>query len=154
MRNASSWCLVLAIGLVSGCEGEASDEAAESPADTVASAPSISLAEIAGTWSMRYVPESGDTTAVTNSQIQVTSEGWTLQLADRAPVEGIVTVSGDSILVIEGPYESVRRAGVMVTTHSVYRLEGDRLVGTVAARYPASEPDTLLILRSAGARAP
>jgi hypothetical protein len=38
--------------------------------------------------------------------------------------------------------------------HSVYRLEGDRLVGTVAARYPTSGADSLLVMRSEGRRAP
>lgn len=155
MQHVMRGCLVLAIAaLVPACEREPTEDVAESPADTVAAAPSISLAELAGTWNMRYVPASGDSTAVTNSRIQVTSDGWTLHIADRDPVEGVVTIAGDSILVVEGPYESLRRAGVMVTTHSVYRLEGDRLVGSVAAHYPASGPDSLLILRSEGTRAP
>ncbi|HYO46014.1 MAG TPA: hypothetical protein VEY33_04920 [Gemmatimonadota bacterium] len=148
-------CLVLAGGLLLlGCESEPAEEATELPADTVAAAPTISLADIAGTWNMRYVPESGDTTAVTNSQIQVTADGWMLLLADRDPVEGVVTISGDSILVVEGPYESIRRDGIMVTTNSVYRLEGDRLVGTVVAHYPTSDDDSVLVLRSEGTRAP
>jgi hypothetical protein len=41
----------------------------------------------------------------------------------------------------------------MVTTHSVYRLEGDRLLGTVVARYPTGAADSLLVLRSEGTRA-
>ena len=113
-----------------------------------------SLADIAGTWDIRYVPESGDTTAVTNSRIEVTADEWTLFLADRDPVEGVVTTSGDSILVVEGPYESIRRDGSTVTTNSVYRLEGDRLVGRVVAHYPTSGADSVLVLRSEGTRAP
>lgn len=155
MQQAMRRCLVLAGGLLLlGCESEPAEEATELPADTVAAAPTISLADIAGTWNMRYVPESGDTTAVTNSQIQVTADGWMLLLADRDPVEGVVTISGDSILVVEGPYESIRRDGIMVTTNSVYRLEGDRLVGTVVAHYPTSDDDSVLVLRSEGTRAP
>jgi hypothetical protein len=114
----------------------------------------ISLADIAGTWSMRYVPASGDTSAVTSSEIRVTPESWTLHLPGRDSVEGVVTASGDSLIVLEGPYESVRRDGIMVTTESVYRLEGDRLVGTVVARYPSSGADSVLVLSSEGTRAP
>jgi hypothetical protein len=148
-------CLVLAAGLLLiGCEREPAEETVDLPADTAATGPTISLADIAGTWNVRYVPESGDTTAVTNSRIEVTPDGWTLLLADRDPVEGVVTVSGDSILVVEGPYESIRRDGTMVATHSVYRLEGDRLVGTVVARYPTGDADSVLVLRSEGTRAP
>jgi hypothetical protein len=65
-----------------------------------------------------------------------------------------VTTSGDSILVVEGPYESVRRDGTMVTTHSVHRLVGDRLVGRVVARYPTGDADSVLVLLSEGTRAP
>jgi hypothetical protein len=148
-------CLVLVGGLLLlGCAREPTEEAVELPADTAGSGPTISLADIAGTWNVRCVPESGDASAVTNSQIEITGEAWTLHLADRDPVEGEVTVSGDSILVVEGPYESVRRDGTMVTTHSVYRLEGDRLLGTVVARYPTGAADSVLVLRSEGTRAP
>lgn len=154
MRQTMRRCLVLAGGLLLlGCRSEPADEVAEVPADSVAASPAISLEDIAGTWDMRYVPQSGDTT-VTSSQIRVTANGWTLLLADREPIVGAVMTSGDSIIVVEGPYESVRRDGVMVTTHSVYRLEGDRLVGTVVARYPTSGPDSVLVLRSEGKRAP
>lgn len=147
-------CLVLAGGLLLlGCQSEPADEAPNVPADTVAASRAISLEDIAGTWDVRYVPESGDTT-VTSSQIRVTAGGWTLLLADQDPIVGAVMTSGDSIIVVEGPYESVRRDGVMVTTHSVYRLEGDRLVGTVVARYPTSGADSVLVMRSEGRRAP
>lgn len=156
MLQRSSFPIALAVCLLLlGCErGPEPDEATEIPTDTLAAAPTISLADIAGTWNVRYVPESGDTTRVTNSQIRVTADGWTLLLADRDPVQGVVTTSGDSILVIEGPYESVRRDGTMVTTHSVHRLEGERLVGTVVARYPTGDADSVLVLRSEGTRAP
>ncbi|CAN5763692.1 hypothetical protein BH20GEM1_BH20GEM1_18330 [soil metagenome] len=155
MQQTMRSCLLLAAGLVLfGCESEPAEETTELPADTAAAGPTISLADIAGTWNMRYVPESGDTTAVTNSRIEVTPDGWTLYLAGRDPVEGAVTTSGDSILVVEGPYESVRRDGTIVTTHSVHRLEGDRLVGTVVARYPTGAADSVLVLRSEGTRAP
>jgi len=148
-------CLVIASGmLLLGCESEPAEDATELPAETVPAAPALSLADIAGTWDMRYVPESGDTTAVTNSRIEVTADEWTLFIADRDPVEGVVTTSGDSILVVEGPYESIRRDGSTVTTNSVYRLKGDRLVGRVVAHYPASGTDSVLVLRSEGTRAP
>jgi hypothetical protein len=36
----------------------------------------------------------------------------------------------------------------------VYRLEGDRLVGTVVARYETTEADSVLRLASEGTRTP
>jgi hypothetical protein len=117
-------CLVLAGGLLLlGCQSEPADETPDVPADTVAASRAISLEDIAGTWDVRYVPESGDTT-VTSLQIRVRADGWTLLLADRDPIVGAVMTSGDSIIVVEGPYESIRRDGVMVTTHSVTGWRG------------------------------
>ncbi|HJU85872.1 MAG TPA: hypothetical protein VJ788_00700 [Gemmatimonadota bacterium] len=147
-------CHLFAAGmLVLGCESEPAEEPAEElPADTVAAAPTFSLADVAGTWDIRAVPVSGDTTASV-AQIVVTPESWTLMMADRDPVEGVVTVSGDSVIVDHGPYESIRREGLMVTTRSVYRREGDRLVGTMVAHYETSESDSVLNLTVEGVRA-
>lgn len=155
MQKALRLCLILAGGLfLPGCESEPAEEATdELPADTVAAAPTISLADIAGTWNMRSVPETGDTTA-TVFQLQATADGITLFLPDRDPVEGVVTTSGDRIMVDAGPFESVRRAGVMVTTNAEYWLEGDRLMGTTVAHYVTTEADSVLRLRTEGTRAP
>ena len=158
MHKTMRLCLVMATGLlIVGCQSEPAEEATdELPADTVAAAPepTISLADIAGTWDMRSVPVSGEDTTATVYQSIVTADGWTLMLPDRDPIEGIVTTSGDSIMVDAGPFESVGRDGAMVTTHAVYRLEGDRLVGTTYAHYETSEPDSVLELATEGTRAP
>lgn len=149
-------CLILAGGLlVLGCQREPSEEPTEEPAaDTVTAATTISLADVAGTWDMRSVPETGADTTATVYQIQATADGWTLYLPDRDPIEAVVTTSGDSIAVDAGPFESVRRDGVMVSTHTVFRLEGDRLVGTTIAHYETSEADSVLSLHVEGTRAP
>lgn len=156
MQTTMRLCLVLAGGLlVLGCERESAEETTEDQAaDTVAEAATISLADIAGTWDMRSVPETGPDTTATHSQIQATADGWTLFLPDRDPIEATATPSGDSIIVEAGPYESVRRPGTMVRTHSVYRLEGDRLVGTVVGHFETGDPDSVLRLHSEGTRAP
>jgi hypothetical protein len=149
-------CLVLASGLIlSACETEPAEQATEElPADTVAAEPTISVADVAGTWEMRSVPETGSDTTATVYQLVASADGWTLMLPDRDPIEAEVTTSGDSIVMVAGPFESVRRDGVMVTTHSVYRLEGNRLVGTVVARYETTEADSVLRLASEGTRTP
>ena len=154
MRKSTISILVLAGGwMLAACDRGPAEETRETPADTVAAAPAISMADIEGTWNMQYVPVSGDT-AVTTSQVQVTPEGWTLLLPDREPIRGDVTASGDSLIVVEGPYDSIRRAGTTVTMNSVYRLDGDRLVGVVAARYETGGADSLLVMLSEGTRAP
>jgi hypothetical protein len=155
MWKALRLSLALAIGLfLVDCESEPAEEPTdEVPADTVAAAPTISLADIAGTWDMRSVPVSGEDTTATVYQSVITADGWTLMLPDRDPIEGVVTTSGDSIMVDAGPFESVRRHDVTVTTHAVYRLEGDRLVGTTVARYTTSGADSVLELATEGTRA-
>ncbi|HET6340988.1 MAG TPA: hypothetical protein VFG78_02260 [Gemmatimonadota bacterium] len=156
MQKTAILCLILTGSLLAlGCQREPSEEPAEEPAaDTVAAAATISLADVAGTWDVRSVPETGADTTATVYQIQATADGWTLYLPDRDPIEAAVTTSGDSIIVDAGPFESVRRAGLMVSTRGVFRLEGDRLVGTTVAHYETSEADSVLRLHVEGTRAP
>ena len=156
MQKTMRLFLVLAAGLlVLGCERKTSEEAPkEQAADTVAGATTISLADIAGTWDMRAVPEAGADTTTTVYQVQVTADGWTIFNPDRDPKKAAVTISGDSIIVEACPFESVRRAGVMVRTHGAFRLDGDRLVGTTVAHYVTSDADSVLHLHVEGTRAP
>jgi hypothetical protein len=151
MRNL---CLILACGLLLPACEPAEEPAEEAPADTMAAAATISLADMAGTWNFRSVPESGPDTTATEGQIVVTADSWTMMLQDRDPIVGVVTISGDSIMVNAGPFESVRRSGTTVWTESVYRLEGDRLVGTIVAHYETADADSVLRLRTEGTRAP
>jgi hypothetical protein len=66
----------------------------------------------------------------------------------------VVSVNGDSIVTEAGPFESVRRKGVQVTTRTALRKVGDRLVGATRARYASTGADTVLILRTEATRAP
>lgn len=156
MQKALTLCLVIAGALfLPGCQSEPAEEASDELApDTVAAAPTISLSDIAGTWDMRSVPVSGADTTSTVYQIEVTPEGVTYLLPDREPIVAVAVASGDSIIVDAGPYESVRREGLMVSTHSVLRLEGDRLVGDIVAHYTTTDADSVLNLTSEGTRAP
>jgi hypothetical protein len=43
---------------------------------------------------------------------------------------------------------------MQVTTHGVYRKDGDKLVGRVTAHYATKGADSVLVLRSEGTRAP
>jgi hypothetical protein len=51
-----------------------------------------------------------------------------------------------------GPYESVLRKRLKVTTHSVFRLQEGKLVGTTAAHYTTKGADSVRNLRSEGTR--
>jgi hypothetical protein len=160
-------CL-LALAALAGCsssERRADDTAAavavpESAAGSVVATPAaaapISLAAVAGRWQVRAVPETGDTTATTYV-LTATSDttGWMMAFPDRPPVPlRVVAVAGDSVVIEAGPYQSVRRKGVQVTTNGVMRMDGDRLVGSTVAHYRTSGPDSVLKLRTEGTRRP
>ena len=139
---------------VASCAETSENAAEEQPADTAAmAAPAASLADYAGTWNMRSAPESGADTTSTIYQLQVSGDQWTILLPDRDPIVATTMVSGDSIIVDAGPYESVRRKGLMVTTHGVFRVSGDQLTGTTVAHYQTTGTDSVLTLRTTGTRA-
>lgn len=114
----------------------------------------ISLADLAGKWAMTTTTEKGDSTLVKYEMVATgDTAGWTLNFPKRKPVPARVAVGGDSIVLDAGPYESVLRKGVQVTTHSVARLQDGKLVGTTVARYATHGPDSLRNLRLEGTRA-
>jgi hypothetical protein len=160
-------CLALAsAALVIGCQQRQTDGEADEAVDTMAMTDAGDemaggaeeagdpLAQAEGTWNIRSVPESGDDTTATLGRVEVAGGRWTLHLEGRDPIEGIVSTSGDTIIVDAGPFESVRRAGVTVRTRAAYRIEGDRMIGTTVARYETSGADSVLRLRTEGTRAP
>ena len=150
MRRFASCCIAVAL---IGC-GKPADKPAD---DTMGEAPAgISLADVAGTWSLRTMPESGDSTLVTYEMVVgADGSGWSITFPKRDPIPvRVVAVEGDSIVTEAGPFESVLRKGVQVTTHQVFRLQDGKLMGTTVARYAVSGPDTVARLRFEGTRAP
>jgi hypothetical protein len=65
-----------------------------------------------------------------------------------------VMFSGDSVVIDNGPHESVLRKGVQVTTHSVSRLQGGMLVGMTTAHYATASGDSVVMLRTRATRVP
>ena len=123
------------------------------PAAAPAAAP-ISLPSVAGKYRVTSRGQGPDTTVVT-SELNVTGDttGWTITYPNRAPVPvRIVTVSGDSIVAETGPFTSVRRAGVPVTTRTTYRWQNGQLVGTTVAHYDVKGPDTVRVFVIEGAK--
>jgi len=114
----------------------------------------INLADVAGKWDVRAVPASGDTTPTTYVlTAMATPAGWTLAFPGRkAAVPVNVTVDGDSIIVAAGPYTSVRRKGVQVSTNGSLHLQNGSLVGTTTAHYNVKTADSVLILNTTGTR--
>lgn len=153
---ALSCCVAIAVA----CTRTDREPATDTAAGATAPAPSstVSLADFAGRWDVRSKPESGPDTSSTLYVLTATSEstGWTITFPNRSepvPVR-VIAVEGDSIVTEAGPFASVRRQGVQVSTRQVLRLEGGRLVGSTRARYVSTGADSVLVLRTEGTRAP
>lgn len=117
----------------------------------------INVADLAGTWKIHSVPTSGSDTSAAETTLtaNATTEGWKNKLSNGVVVPLKVTVAGDSVVTESAaPFKSLRRKGLMVTTHSVYRKEGDKLVGTVTAHYKTKGADSVLVLKSEATKQP
>jgi hypothetical protein len=136
---------------------DTSSAMASSTASTTMAAPAaVNLADVAGKWNMRSVPTSGTDTSATTYVLTATNNtsGWTIKFPNRAAAVPVrVTVEADSIVTASGPYESVRRRGVQVTTNGVLRLQSGSLVGSTTAHYRVRTADSVLVLNTSGTRA-
>jgi hypothetical protein len=101
------------------------------------------------------MPQLGDST-LTTYELNATADpaGWMMTLPGRKPMPVKVSVMGDSITTDVGPFKSVLRKDVQVTTHGVMRLRDGKLVGTTTAHYASKGPDSLRVLRQEGTRKP
>jgi len=115
----------------------------------------INLADVAGKWDMRSVPATGADTTATTYVLTATSNtsGWTITFPKRKAMAVQVRTDGDSIMIDAGPFSSVRRKAVQVTTNSVSRLQGGNFVGTTTAHYKVKTADSVLTLTTTGTRA-
>lgn len=147
MRQA---ILMAMLPLLAGCGGRT--DAGAAAADSV---PALTLADLAGRWSIQAWRDTGNA-VLTTYEIEGTADpaSWRILFPNRPPIPLRVTVDGDSMVAEAGPYESVLRAGVAVVTRTVNRRQGDRLVGTFLARYATNMVDSVLTGRTEGTRAP
>jgi len=53
-----------------------------------------------------------------------------------------------------GPYESMLRKGVQVSTNGAFHLVGGKMVGINTAHYAVKTADSVLVLRSNGTKMP
>ena len=156
-RSPGFTCCALLLAACGGGDAEVADTMlADSTAMPAPAGVTLSLADMAGRWNMRAVPETGDTTP-TLFVLTATADtsGWSITFPDRAPEPTrVLAVGGDSLVLETGPYESARRAGVRTTTTTTLRMMGDSVAGTSVARYQTTGADSVLRLRSSGTRAP
>jgi hypothetical protein len=129
------------------------DEAG-STADSGMAPAALSLNDLAGTWTVETMPMGSDSVLVTSHLVATnTMEGWVLHIPERdsIPVR-VIAVDGDSVVMEMGPFPSVLRAGQMVTTRNVARLESGAMVGVMTATYAGGGADSVATFRSRGTK--
>ena len=137
--------------------GAAATPAAATPTPAAAPAPkALSLADVAGKWQMRAVPESGTDTTATTYVLTATADttGWMIAFPSGLKVPLHVAVSADSVIAKTGTFASQRRKGVKVMTENSIRLQNGKLVGTTIAHYAKAGSDSVLHLRTEGTKMP
>lgn len=158
IRRLTFFCCCTAFALVACAKSDeaATTDTAAGTATATAAPATLSLADVAGKWNVRAVPESGTDTATTTYVLTATADttGWTMTFPNRQPVPLQVTVAGDSITYRSAQFESVRRRGLQVTTEGVGRVQDGKFVGRAVAHYKTTRPDSVLRLRIEGTRAP
>jgi hypothetical protein len=146
--------LCCAVVLV-GCAKKETVPAADTTAAAPPAPPMLTPADVAGKWHVRVMGEASDSVLVEYDMTATAADtGWTVMLPKRPAMTPKVMFSGDSVIVDNGPYESVLHKGLMVTTHSVNRLQGGELVGMTTAHYAVKSGDSVVMLRSRGTRVP
>jgi hypothetical protein len=149
MRSALLICSALAVAACAKT-GEQAGQAAATP--------TLNLADVAGTWSVQAMAQDKDTVLVTYTlNAAATAEGWTMLLPGRTdPIPLHVIPGGDSVVIHAGPYGSVLRPGVQVTTESVTRLVNGQIEGSAVAHYQGTGvgADSVLHIRLKGTKAP
>ena len=152
MRRFAMLCCAAAA--IVGCAKSEPEVPAAS--ETPPPPPAIALADLAGKWNVTGMNEARDTTLVTY-ELNATADtsGWTIVFANRMTVPvRVAAVAGDSVVIAAGPYQSVLRRGVQVTTHGVLRLRDGKLVGLTVAHYQTTSPDSVRRIVAEGTRAP
>ncbi len=154
--------LLLAVAVLSvACakkEAVPAADTAAAPATMPAAAaptPAFSLADAAGKWEYTAKSATGDTVLVT-AEMNGTADpnGWTMTFKGRKPQPLKVTVSGDSLMTMMGPYESVLRKGVMVTTEGSVHMMNGKLEGHSVAHYSTKGADSVRHLMIEATRKP
>lgn len=143
--------LVAALVLLVACAPREQEEPA-TPSE-------VTLSDFVGTW-IGEVKAEGSDSVLASVELFATNreDGWSFTVVNAndparsstAPAQ-VTAIGGDSVVVEAGPSASVLREGQMVSTHSIYRLQNGRLMGTVHATYTGSG-ETITLMTEATRR--
>ena len=166
MHNVSRLAIACStIVLIAACaksdqaakDSAAAAAAAPPPAAAPAPAPApFSMADAAGKWAVKAVPESGTDTTATTYTLTATADtsGWMINFPSGLKVPLHVMPSGDSLITKTGTFASQRRKGMKVMTETVLRIQGGKLVGTSVAHYTNAGAESVLRLKTEGTKMP
>ena len=154
MRRIALVCGIFALVACAKKETANTDTASTAAAPPPPAA--ISLADVAGTWDVKVMPETGDSTILTY-ELTATPDagGWSIKFPGRSKPEAVrATADGDSIITEAGPYPSALVKGATVTTNGSLRLVDGKLVGRSVARYSVKTADSVRTVRLEGTKRP
>lgn len=157
-----SFALLACVALFAGCtKAEDRSVGAAGSSDTAATASvgtaeagTLSLSALAGTWKVHSTDQDGSNPVDTELHAKAETSGWTMIGRDKKtyPVR-VLAVGGDSVVIESGPRPSYLQKGAMVTTRTVYRLQGDKLMGKTEARIKIGGRDSMAQRINEGTRA-
>ncbi len=148
------WIAIALAGCSKPADKAAETAEAEVTATAGTAAATTSLADFAGTWSVRSALRDDPSKSVTyDLTATADTSGWSITFPNRDPIPlRIVAVEGDSVVSEAGPFTSEMRKGLQAHSRVVTRLQGDKVVGTVNVSYEASGPDSAAVLDLEGTR--
>jgi hypothetical protein len=146
--------LLLVLPIVFACTSKEAPPADTAALAVVPDAADATPVSYAGNWTVNVMPADKDTVLLTYDLVTTADQaGWKMTLPGREVMEPrVVHMDNDSVIVENGPYSSALRKNVTVSTRSVMRMEGDKLVGTTIARYDTKGADSVVNLRTVGTR--
>jgi hypothetical protein len=129
MRLAAS---LFAIALLGACSDarEAPPAMEEAPA-----AAALTLADFAGTWDNVAMLEGVADPIPSTLHGSTDASGWSMDLEGRDGIPMTVSIMGDSLIAETVEYESILRAGVMVSVRTASVLQDGVLTGNLVATY-------------------
>jgi hypothetical protein len=143
--------------MMSACGGgeAGKDAAADTMPAVTATPPGLTPAQVAGTWNVKAWNDAGDSIPGFTLIATPDPAGWTMTFANRPTMPVRTVFAGDSVVAEWGPYESVLRPGVTVTSSTVNRLVDGKLVGALTAKYHAQTgADSIMHGKTEGTKAP
>ena len=102
------------------------------------------LADFAGTWDLTAMVDGSPDPVPVKLVGSANGTEWMMTLPDRDPIATQASMSGDSLILQAPEYESVLRAGVMVSTRTAAVLHDGRMVGKLTATYRTPDGEEIV----------